>query len=105
MICDASALAGWSLREPNNYITYMKNAGFVDVIEKRFSIPTAPWPKDKRMKLIGAFELQNLMQGLSAFALKTFEKAYGWSQDRTELFLMKVRQDMKNLKYHVYHQL
>ncbi|TVY94098.1 Secondary metabolism regulator [Lachnellula willkommii] len=35
-VCDASEIAGWSLREPKNYKKYMENAGFEDVTEVRY---------------------------------------------------------------------
>jgi hypothetical protein len=104
-ICDASALAGWSLREPNHFKSYLQEAGFEDVTEVRFKVPTSPWPKNKRMKLIGAFEMQSLLQGASAFSLRTFSRAYGWTQEETELFLVKMRSDVRNLKYHTYYEL
>jgi hypothetical protein len=75
------------------------------VTEVRYKVPTSPWPKDQRMKLIGAFEMQSLLQGASAFSLRCFSRAYGWSQEQTELFLMKMRNDVRNLKYHTYYEL
>ena len=104
-VCDASAIAGWSLREPNNFKKYLQEAGFEDVTEVRYKVPTSPWPKEPRMKLIGAFEMQSLLQGASAFSLRCFSRAYGWSQAETELFLMKMRTDVRNLKYHTYYEL
>ncbi|KAL3418585.1 methyltransferase domain-containing protein [Phlyctema vagabunda] len=103
-ICDASEICGWSLREPNNYKRYLEKAGFEDVVEIRYKIPTAPWAKDPRMKLIGAFEMQSLLQGASAFSLRTFSKAYGWTQVETEAYLMKMRRDCRNLKFHTYYE-
>jgi hypothetical protein len=104
-VCDASAIAGWSLREPKNLKKYLEEAGFEDVVEVRLKVPTSPWPKDKRMKLIGAFEMQSLLQGASAFSLRTLAKAYGWTQERTELFLIDMRRDVRDLRYHTYYQL
>lgn len=104
-ICDASEIVGYSLREPNNYKAYMEKAGFENVKEVRYRVPTSPWPKDKQMKLIGAFEMQSLLQGASAFSLRTFDKAYGWTQTETELFLMKMRNDVRDLRYHTYYEL
>ncbi|KAN0115171.1 S-adenosyl-L-methionine-dependent methyltransferase [Hyaloscypha variabilis] len=103
-VCDASALAGWSLREPNHFKAYLQEAGFEDVTEVRYKVPTSPWPKDKRMKLIGAFEMQSLLQGASAFSLRTFSRAYGWTQEETEVFLLRMRTDVRNLKYHTYYE-
>jgi len=103
-ICEASEICGWSLREPNNFKTYVKNAGFENVVEVRYKVPTSPWPKDRRMKLIGAFEMQSLLQGASAFSLRSFSKAYGWTQIETEVFLMALRNDCRDLRYHTYYE-
>jgi len=75
------------------------------VIEVRYKIPSSTWPKDKRMKLIGAYEMQSLLQGASAFSLRTFNKAYGWSQAETELFNMRLRRDVRDLRFHAYFEL
>lgn len=104
-ICDASEICGWSLREPNNYKKYLEEAGFKDVVEVRYKVPTSPWPRNKRMKLIGAFEMQSLLQGASAFSLRTFSKALGWSQQETEVFLMGMRRDCRDLRFHTYYEL
>jgi hypothetical protein len=61
-------------------------------------IPSSPWPKDQRMKLIGALEMHNLLQGISGMSLRMFNKAYGWSQEEIEHFLMKVRKDTSLLE-------
>lgn len=81
-----------------DYAEWMTAAGFEDVTEKRMKMPSSPWPKDKRMKLIGAFEMHNLLRGISGMSLRMFNKAYGWSQEEIELFLVKVRQDIAHLK-------
>jgi hypothetical protein len=80
---------GVPLAACTNYAEWMTDVGFEDVTEKRMKMPSSPWPKDKRMKLIGAFEMHNL---------RMFNKAYGWSQEQIEMFLVKVRQDTAYLK-------
>src|SRR5690349_12837956 len=87
-IIEASQIVGWSLLEPNNFAKYLREAGFVNVIETRYKVPTGPWPLSRRMKLIGAFETQSLLQGASAFSLKAFSKAFGWTKEETEVFLI-----------------
>ena len=81
-----------------NYADWMTATGFEDVTEKRMKMPSSPWPKDKRMKLIGAFEMHNLLRGMSGMSLRMFNKAYGWSQSEIELFLVKAKQDTAFLK-------
>jgi len=59
------------------YASYMRAVGFEGIVEKNFKMPTSTWAKEKRLKLIGAFELHNLLRGLSAMSLRMFGKAYG----------------------------
>jgi hypothetical protein len=89
---------GVPLAACTNYAEWMTDVGFEDVTEKRMKMPSSPWPKDKRMKLIGAFEMHNLLRGISGMSLRMFNKAYGWSQEQIEMFLVKVRQDTAYLK-------
>lgn len=104
-VIEASEIAGVSLRAPTRFREWLEEAGFEDVIERRFKVPTAPWPKEERMKLIGAFETQSLLEGAQAFSLRVFAKAFGWSQAETETFLVPLRKDVKNLRHHTYYEL
>ena len=83
----------------------MIEAGFENVIERRIKLPVGPWPKQKRLKLIGAFELDNLLRGVGGMSYRMFSKAFGWTQEQTEVFLVKVRRDMQNMRYHTYYDL
>ncbi|KAI9814556.1 MAG: hypothetical protein M1827_003111 [Pycnora praestabilis] len=103
-VIEASAIVGVSLHEPTKFRQYMDEAGFVEIVERRFKIPVSPWPKDRRMKLIGAFETQSLLEGASAFSLRVFAKAFGWNQAETEISLVQLRKDVKNLKHHTYYE-
>ncbi|KAH9222060.1 S-adenosyl-L-methionine-dependent methyltransferase [Leptodontidium sp. 2 PMI_412] len=100
---DASTKMGAPLDACTRYGEYMATAGFEDIVERRFKLPSSPWAREKRMKLIGAFELHNLLRGVSAMSLRMFSKAYGWSQSQIELFLVQARKDMQNTRYHSYY--
>lgn len=102
---DASTKTGAPLDACTHYAEYMVAAGFENVVERRFKLPSSPWAKEKRMKLIGAFELHNLLRGVSAMSLRMFSKAYGWSQQQIELFLVQARKDMQNTRYYSYYDL
>ncbi|RDW92627.1 S-adenosyl-L-methionine-dependent methyltransferase-13 [Coleophoma crateriformis] len=101
----ASAVMGTPLAACVEYKSYLEAAGFEDVVETRFKLPSAPWPRDPRLKLIGAFELHNLLNGLSAMSLRMFSRAFGWTREQTEVFLVKVRKDLKDLRHHSYYEL
>ncbi|CAG8982265.1 hypothetical protein HYALB_00004499 [Hymenoscyphus albidus] len=102
---DASRIMGAPLDACDSYASQMADAGFEDIVEKRIKMPSSPWPKDKRLKLIGAFENHNLLSGISGMSLRMFNKAYGWSQAEIEMFLVPVRKDTADLRYHSYFEL
>lgn len=102
---EASALLGIPLDAVASYASYLRDAGFEDVVETRYKLPSGPWPKDKRMKLIGAFEMHNLLRGLSDMSLRVFNKGYGWGREEIEVFLVGVRKDLQNMNYHTYYDL
>ena len=101
---EASTIFGTPVDCPLRFARYLQEAGFVDVSENIFKIPSSPWPKDKRLKKIGAMEMTNVCEGSSAFALRAFEKAYGWSREQTEIAMVGFRRDVRNRKYHQYCQ-
>ncbi|KAF8544016.1 S-adenosyl-L-methionine-dependent methyltransferase [Trichophaea hybrida] len=47
----------------------LENAGFLDVQVLKFKQPMGPWPKDKRLKAIGAMMLKHSESGFPAYAL------------------------------------
>jgi hypothetical protein len=102
---DASQKMGTPLAACASYADNMVAAGFENVVEKRIKLPSGPWAKDKRLKLIGAFEMDNLLRGLSGMSYRMFSKAYGWAAQQTEVYLVNVRRDLQNMRYHTYYDL
>ncbi|KAI1624783.1 S-adenosyl-L-methionine-dependent methyltransferase, partial [Exophiala viscosa] len=105
-ICDRFIEASYGLGAPLDcclhFAEYLRNAGFVDVAELIFKMPSSPWPKDRRLKKVGALEMTNLVEGASAFGLRVFSHAYGWTREETELAMVGFRKDVKNRNYHQY---
>ncbi|KAK4946814.1 hypothetical protein LTR10_014317 [Elasticomyces elasticus] len=105
-ICDRFIEASYGLGAPLDsclyFAEYLRNAGFVDVAEHIFKMPSSPWPKDRRLKKVGALEMTNLVEGASAFGLRVFSHAYGWTREETELAMVGFRKDVKNRNYHQY---
>lgn len=100
---EAGELMGVSPAAPRHIKMWMEKAGFVDVQEHILKIPVSPWPKDKTLKHIGAFEHVNMTEGLENLSLRPFTSALGWSPEKTQLFLMDVRNDIKNRRIHAYY--
>ena len=85
--------------------TWMERAGFVDIHEHVSKIPIGPWPKDKRLKRIGQWWLQNWMSGIQGFSLKLFSsEGLKWSREEIEVMLAEVRKAFAMKEVHTYHK-
>jgi hypothetical protein len=83
----------------------MIDAGFVDVEEHVLKLPVGLWPKNKRLKNVGLFEMVNMDEGLEGLSLMLFTRALKWTPEQVQLFLMDVRKDVKNPNIHGYYHL
>ena len=88
---------------PGRYLKkWLQDAGFEDVTEKVMVIPAGTWPADKHLKEVGAWNYLQVMEGLEGFLYAVFIRALGWSKRDVDELCEKVRQDMKNPKFHAY---
>ena len=83
----------------------MINAGFVDVEEHVLKLPVGMWPKNKRLKNVGLFEMVNMDEGLEGLSMMLFTRVLKWTPEQVQLFLMDVRKDVKNMNIHSYYHL
>jgi hypothetical protein len=74
----------------------------MDVKETILKVPTSPWPKDQRLKKVGALELMNVMEGAQGFLLRGFTKEFGRTREELEILLMQMRKELTNQRYHSY---
>lgn len=89
------------------YERQLADAGFVDVGVVREKWPTNHWPRDKKYKQIGIWNLENLLTGLGSLSLAIFtrpksEKGLGWSKEEVEILLAGVRRDLRDTSIHAY---
>ena len=63
----------------------MEQAGFEDVVEKRFKIPCSSWPKNPRLKKIGMFEAAHVDAGAEALLLRGMTQALGKSREEAQV--------------------
>ncbi|KAK0610681.1 S-adenosyl-L-methionine-dependent methyltransferase [Bombardia bombarda] len=66
----------------------MEEAGFVDVVEKKFALPGNPWAKGKAEKVLGLIQMTNILNGLHGMSIGLFTRVYGWSVQEVEEFLV-----------------
>jgi hypothetical protein len=84
-----------------NYARWMEEIGFEDVREKRFEVPTSPWPKGKKQKELGMWWQADLLQALGA-SVTALTRGLGWESAKAERLLVDVRKDIKNRAIHAY---
>jgi len=83
-----------------------ENAGFTDVQVVDKKIPIGPWAYDQKLEKIGHFQLKNFQDGLEAFSLAILCRCLGWSAEEVQVFLAKVRQEVKSRQtFHWYWRL
>ena len=102
---EAAMKMGRPLRIANKLKKWYEECGFVDVQEEVFQLPVNGWPKDPRFKFIGKFWQKSLMDGLQAFSLGWFHRAWGWSREEIEAYLVPVRHALNDRRVHAYHKL
>ncbi|KAG4422100.1 hypothetical protein IFR04_004727 [Cadophora malorum] len=99
----AATAFGTPLEDPIHYKKWFEEAGFEGVTETIFKMPTCPWAKDPRLRLVGAFEQENLTSNLEGISTRVFQKGLGWSVEESTVFFAGVRKDIKNRKQHAYY--
>ncbi|KAF5875348.1 putative glucose sequence protein [Botrytis fragariae] len=108
----AAAVAfGTPLEDPVSFKKWFDKA----VVEKKYKIPSNPWPKDPRLKLVGALEQENFVAGLEGMSIRSLDKL-GWNLDDSKRSLgeektsycrfyvvygRKPNQENKNIDHHV----
>lgn len=100
---DAARAFGTPLEDPAEYARWFREAGFKGVEEKIFKMPTNPWPKDRRLKLVGTFEATNLINHLDGISTRVFQKGLGWDVNEAAIFFAGVKNDIANRKQHTYY--
>ena len=92
----AASAFGTPLEAPASYQKWFEAAGFTGVTEKIFKMPTSPWAKDPRMRLVGAFEQEILTTNLEGISTRVFQKGLGWSVEESTVLFAGVRRDIKS---------
>jgi hypothetical protein len=82
--------------------TELAAAGFSNIKEEVFKCPLGIWPKDKRLRLVGLYLRESILDGLAGMAGRPFNSGLGWSKEEIEVFLAKVRRSLRDSGRHTY---
>ncbi|KAF5559592.1 TAM domain-containing protein [Fusarium phyllophilum] len=80
----------------------LHDAGFVNIRHEIKKVPVGPWAKDPSLKMIGLYNRSVIYDGLYAITIGPFTRALGWTPEEVEVFLVKVRKDLKDPSVHSY---
>ncbi|GKT89793.1 methyltransferase domain-containing protein [Colletotrichum tofieldiae] len=83
-------------------VPLLKEVGFVDVTISKYKWPINPWPKDQHYRELGTWCLENILEGLEGFSMAPLTRALGWTKEEVNVFLIQVRNDMKDRRIHAY---
>ena len=83
---------------------WVRAAGFENVTVKTFAIPHSVWPKDEKLKKIGAFNHAQWEAGLEGITIGCLHRAPSdqpaWSLEECQQLAADARKDARNAKYH-----
>ncbi|KAJ5894616.1 hypothetical protein N7495_006307 [Penicillium taxi] len=97
--------AGRSLTTQKTMRAAIEAAGFVDVQEQLYKVPIGPWPKDPLLKEVGQVNYYHWVTGLEGYAmwlLTHYGAPVPWTTEEVEVYLAKVRTDLKKPSLHAY---
>ncbi|KAF8245525.1 S-adenosyl-L-methionine-dependent methyltransferase [Wilcoxina mikolae CBS 423.85] len=81
----------------------LEDAGFVDVRAVDFKQPFGPWPKDQRMKTIGAMFLLNAETGMEAYGMVPFTRVLGTMDvEEAQKICREGLTAARNMNHHMY---
>ena len=93
---------GTPLNAPTLWKEQMQLAGFVDIRETVIKVPQGIWPKDKRLKEIGAFENFSLTNGLDAYLLRGYTAVLGGDPNQLQIIIAGTKRELRDPKMHSY---
>ncbi|KAL2005366.1 hypothetical protein VTN00DRAFT_2577 [Thermoascus crustaceus] len=104
LIIDGFESQGYDTRPGPKLEGWFRDAGFVDVKAEKIRLPLGTWPKDKRFKTIGAWNLMQVESGFEAAAMALLTRFHGWSTDEVKILAARTLKDARDRSIHpVFH--
>ncbi|RMY76253.1 hypothetical protein D0863_02088 [Hortaea werneckii] len=100
----AGTMTGKTFEIAENMAGLIREAGFEDVVEKRFKWPVGPWSTDPKLKEIGRWNLLNWEEGMEGWVMAAYTRVLGWTYQQVQDWLQEVRKALRDRKHNVYHE-
>jgi hypothetical protein len=79
---------------------WVKEAGFVNVVHKRYKIPIGPWARDPLLKEIGTYNYKQVDGGVEGLSMRLFTRVLKWEEQEIKALAARVRKDLANPRIH-----
>ena len=99
---DIGEAIGATAMAPIYWRRQLEEAGFEDIQENIFKIPTNPWPKDKRLKQIGSFELVHFRDAIGGLFLRGYTQLLKGDPADLQVKLAQARKEIIDRNMHTY---
>lgn len=99
---EASIVGKRPWNNAQNYAQWMRDVGFVDVVEEKFFEPVGPWAEGdsdeaKDLRKRGARQVENMLLGLEGMTIKGLARL-GWKPNECRVLVAKAREELVNIK-------
>lgn len=84
------------------WVGWMEEAGFRDVQTRAVKTALGGWPADRRQKEIGYFNRLSFETSVEGYALYALTTVLGWEYEDVQMWLVRVREALRNKQYHAY---
>ena len=101
-ICEAAVEYNRPLPNYDDFYAWFEKAGFVDIQQVHLKSPSNPWPKDKLLKEVGKFQLCAHLEGLEGVSMGLLCRGLHWKADEVQVFMAKIRPEVRNRAIHSY---
>ena len=102
LVKESADVLGRDFGRVPKYKSIFEKVGFVDIVEKQLAWPIGTWPKDPRMKKLGAWVKEDVLSGLHGWSAAVLTRGLGMSSEEVETLLTEVRIDINSNVMHAY---
>jgi hypothetical protein len=104
-VIEASAQIGRTFEVIYHMHDWIRDAGFHDIVEKRYQWPLGPWPKDPKLKELGIWARAHVDAGLENWCMALLTRVFGWSYEQVQVHISKARERLWNRKWRAWQEM
>jgi SAM-dependent methyltransferase len=98
LMVDGLRNLGKDFEKVEEYGNYMREAGFVDIVEKKYTWAIGPWIRGRKQRLQATWWAQNFLDGIHGWSMTIITRGMGWTAAEVEVLLAGVRNDVRNYR-------